>query len=252
MELNRLLEKANKIYLINFAAETCFERAVFFSWGCTIRDCQFCYMSTQPKDKPAREARRSNESILAEFILAKKLGWEIGFFSGGIGVMNPDELTFLLKAINEIVGEKIWLNIGPISKILLEKYKQYVKGIVGSIETINPELHKKVCPSKPIEPYEKMFANAKELGLLIGMTIILGLGETREDITLLKEFIRKHGIEKIHMYSLIPQVGTPYENAPVPAVEEQAWWISNLRIEFPKLDIQCGIWEDRVNRISLL
>jgi hypothetical protein len=35
-------------------------------------------------------------------------------------------------------------------------------------------------------------------------------------------------------------------------MEEQAWWIANLRIAFPKLDIQCGIWEDRIERISYL
>jgi len=46
-----LIEQADRIYKENFPAETAFERAVFFSWGCTIGDCTFCYMSTQPKDK---------------------------------------------------------------------------------------------------------------------------------------------------------------------------------------------------------
>ncbi len=50
-EVNQLVEKADKIFKENFSPETCFERGIFFSWGCAIGDCAFCYMSTQPKDK---------------------------------------------------------------------------------------------------------------------------------------------------------------------------------------------------------
>jgi len=251
-EMTELISKANTIYQNNFPPAVCFERAVFFSWGCTIGDCTFCYMSTQPADKPPRETRRSAESILAEFLLAKHLGWDIGFFTGGVGVLKPDELEFLLKAAVEITGEKIWLSVGPVPEILLKKYLPYIKGVVGSTETINPVLHKKVCPSKPLAPYERMFLAAKELGLQRAMTFIVGLGETQDDLVLLKSFIEKYDISKIHMYGLIPQKGTIHEHDPVPTAEEQAWWIAQLRIAFPTLDIQCGIWEDRIGRVSLL
>ena len=167
-------------------------------------------------------------------------------------MLNPDELEFLLKAASEITGEKIWLSVGPVPKILLQRYLPYIKGVVGSTETINLQLHKKICPSKPLEPYEKMFVAAKELGLQRAMTFIVGLGETRDDLVLLKEFITKYDISKIHIYGLIPQKGTIHEHDPIPTAEEQAWWIAQLRIAFPILDIQCGIWEDRAERISLL
>lgn len=247
-----LLEMANRTYAQHFPLTTCFERAVFFSWGCTIGDCTFCYMSTQPKDKPPRETNRSVESILAEFLLAKKLGWQIGFFSGGIGVFIPSEMEYLLKAIYEITGEKIWLNIGSVPRALLLRYQPYIRGIVASIETVNPLLHREVCPSKPMEPYEQMLRMARELGLERGMTFIVGLGEQKEDIRSLKEFIQKHQIDKIHIYGLIPTAGTPFEHTPPPSAEEQAWWIAQLRVAFPMLDIQCGIWEDRMDRVSLL
>lgn len=251
-EMDQLLKKAGEIYKENFPQETCFERAIFFSWGCTIGDCTFCYMSTQPENKNPGETKRSAESILAEFILAKNLGWDIGFFTGGIGVFTPKEIESLLKASYEITGEKLWLSVGPIAKGHMEKYSPYIKGVVGSTETINPELHKKVCPSKPLAPYERMFFDAKDLGLLRAMTFIVGMGETRADITLVKDFIRKYEINKIHIYGLIPQKGTMFENAKIPTKEEQAWWIAQLRIAFPKLDIQAGIWEDRIERVSYL
>lgn len=247
-----LVEEAGKVFDRNFLPETCFERAIFFSWGCTIGDCTFCYMSTQPAGKAPRETRRSIESILAEFILAKNLGWEIGFFTGGIGVFKPEEIKYLLKSAVEITNEKIWLSVGPLPKALLQKYLPYIKGVVGSTETVNPELHKQVCPSKPLEPYEKMFEAAKELGLQKAMTFIVGLGESRDDFLLLADFIKKYHLDKIHVYGLIPQKGTMFEGSSIPTEEEQAWWIAKLRINFPELDIQCGVWEDRLERVSLL
>ena len=84
------------------------------------------------------------------------------------------------------------------------------------------------------------------------MTFIVGMGETKDDISLLKAFIEKYNIEKIHIYSLIPQEGTMFEHVPIPAKEEQAWWIAQLRVACPTLHIQCGIWEDRVDRTAYL
>ena len=250
--MESLLQEAQEVYKNNFPLRASFERAVFFSWGCTIGDCQFCYMSTQPEHKKPTETRRSYASIFAEVLLCKHLHWDFGFFTGGIGAFTPDEIEFMLKIIYEILDEKIWLSIGPVARPLLQRYQPYIKGVVGSTETINPELHAQVCPSKPLAPYERMFEHAKKLGLQRAMTFIVGLGETREDLFLLKNFIQTYGISKIHIYGLIPVEGTVYRDAAIPSAEEQAWWIAQLRIYFPALDIQAGMWEDRVERVSLL
>ncbi len=252
-KFDELLIKAQKVYLQNFKAETCFERAIFFSWDCSIKDCGFCYMSAHTKRQSSTKiARRSTESMLAEVILCKKLGWELGFVSGGINAFTQPELKELLEKISITYGQKVWLNAGAIPLLRLEELAPFLKGVVGSIETINQELHKKVCPSKPTLPYEQMFESAKKLGLKSAMTFIIGLGETIEDFEDLKKFIQKHSIDKIHFYSLIPHKGTMFENAKIPSAQYQAEWIAKTRIEFPKLDIQCGIWADRADRINLL
>ena len=105
--------------------------------------------------------------------LCKKLGWDIGFFTGGVGVFDKEEMEFMLRIIYSCINEKIWLNIGALSEEMLIKYKPYIKGVVGSIETINPEVHSRVCPSKPIAPYEKMFSVSNKMGLQNAMTIII-------------------------------------------------------------------------------
>ncbi len=245
-----LITKADNIFKQHFPATTWFERAIFFSWWCGIRDCQFCYMSSQ-KNSKKEYSIRSEASILAEVWLCKKLGWPIGFFSGGINAFSADKVLDMLKKINLIQG-KVWLNVGPLSKLLLEKYEPYIKGVVGSTETINPILHKKVCPSKPLEPYYAMFKTAHRLRLETAMTFIVGLGETREHFSLLIDVINKYHITKIHVYGLVPHEGTAFADAQSPTEEEQAWWIAQLRIAFPTLDIQCGIWSDRIERTHVL
>ncbi len=252
-ETEQLITEANNIYLQNFPATTCFERAIFFSWWCGINDCGFCYMSALPKGKVSKEESiRHESSILAETWLCKKLGWEFGFFSGGINAFTVDKVTDMLRKINIIHGKKAWINIGAVPKPVLEKYTPYIKGVVGSLETVNEEVHKKACPNKPALPYYRMFEHAHAIGLQNSMTFIVGLGETHANFPKLVETIKKYYISKIHFYGLVPHEGTQYANANPPTADEQAWWIAQTRIAFPNLDIQCGIWSDRTERISVL
>ncbi len=244
-----LIDEANKVFLENFKAETWFERAIFFSWYCGIADCKYCYMSTQ---KAKKVARRSLDSILAEVIICKQFGWKLGFFSGGSKAYNLIDFKKIIKEVSNLYGEKIWINVGALNKKELKEYKPYIKGVVGAIEILDPKLHKEICPSKPIEPMVKMFKEADKLGLEKGMTIILGLGEKLEDFENLKEFIKENKISKIHFYGLNPQKGTIFENSKRIKKEYHAEWISKTRIEFPKIDIQAGIWIDKVEDVGLL
>ncbi|MBI4142150.1 radical SAM protein [Candidatus Woesearchaeota archaeon] len=251
--INELINTAQQTFQQHFPPTTCFERAIFYSWDCSIKDCGFCYMSAHEHRKNTpKQPVRTTASILAEVILCKKLGWEIGFLSGGINALTHTELKELLHNIYAVYGQKIWLNIGPVAVDKLKEYSQYIKGVVGSIETINPELHKKVCPSKPTAPYEKMFEYAQQLGLQNAMSFIVGIGETINDFQLLEQFIKKYNITKIHIYGLIPHKRTMFENTKPPTAEYQAEWIARIRCVFPTINIQCGIWEDRTERIELL
>jgi biotin synthase-like enzyme len=206
-------------------------------------------MSTQPENK---KAVRSKESLLAEIILCKKLGWEIGFISGGLGAFTGVKFLELLKDMHTVAQEKLWLNVGALTEEQLKDYLPYAKGVVGSIETVNKKLHDKICPSKPMEPYFKMYESALKLGLKTAITIIIGLGETIDDFDELKKIIVKYKISKIHFYGLNPQKGTIYENSEPPTAEYQAEWIKKTRDVFPDINIQCGIWSDRVDRVGML
>jgi biotin synthase-like enzyme len=206
-------------------------------------------MSTQPDSK---KAVRSKESLIAELILCKKLGWKIGFISGGIGAFSHSRFKEVISDMHKVSGEKFWLNIGALSEKELKDLLPYTCGVVGSIETVNRKIHDKVCPSKPIEPYLKMFSVSSKLGLKNVITIIIGLGESIDDFAEFEKIVKKYKIVKVHFYGLNPQKGTVFENCKPPTEEYQAEWISKTREKFPSIDIQCGIWLDRVDRVGTL
>ena len=228
-----------------------FERAIFLSWYCSKGDCKFCYMSTQKdKIKNPKLARRRQESILAEAVLCRFLNWKVEFLSGGYDSYSIDELVEITKKVYQITEQKQWLNIGVLNKEELKQFKPYIQGVCGAVETINPKLHKKLCPSKPIEEIEKMFQAAENLKLKKAITIIIGLGETEKDILPLHNFIRKYKIDKITFYALNPHKGTPFKKGP--DTKYYARWIKKTRNSFLNLEIVAGSWVNRLDELSIL
>ena len=202
-ELLDLIKKANEITLKNHSNKIYLERAIFLSWYCDKGDCAFCYMSTQ-KDKilnPSK-AKRRIPNILAEAEMCKRLDWNIEFLSGGYKTFTTKEIKDIATEIKNITNKGVWLNTG-ITKDL-DIYGNEIIGITGAVETVNPSLHEKICPSKPLNEISEMLDTAKNLGFKKAITIILGLGETLDDIDYLIQYIKDHDIDRVIFYSLNP------------------------------------------------
>lgn len=235
-----LLEKANKIYLENFKPVTWFGRCIFLSWYCERGTCTFCFRSTvKHKIRHASGAKRTMSSILCDAIIGKNLNWRLEFLTGGYGIYSFEEILNIAKYVSKVFGYKLWVNLGVLTEEEMEKLKPYMEGVCASIETVEPELHKKVCPDKSIEPYSEMLKTADKLGLKKSITIVIGLGEKKEDIDLLFDFIEEHKLDRITFYALKPVKGTPFIKSP--DIDYYAWWIANTRIRFPKLEIIAGL-----------
>lgn len=208
-------------------------------------------MSTQKdKIKDPKLAKRRKESILAEAIICKACGWKVEFLSGGYESFDIDDLVDITKKIYYITGQKQWLNIGVLNKEEIEKFIPYIEGVCGAVECVNEEVHDFVCPSKSISEIIEMFRICDELNLKKSMTLIVGLGETEEDIPKLVEFIKKYGMSKITFYALNPHEGTIFKKGP--ETEYYVKWISKIRNNFLDLEIVAGSWVDRLEEISEL
>lgn len=249
-ELKELVEKANSVYFNNFDGKSWFGRCIFLSWYCDKGTCTFCFRSvTKDQITDPKNARRSLASVVAEAMLIKGMGWRIEFLTGGYGILDDSEVLRIAKLVHQVLEEKIWINLGEMGMDMLEDFKPHVQGLYSSIETLEPKLHKEVCPDKPIEPYVSMMKDSEKLGYKNAITIIVGLGEKKEDFPLLDKFITDNNIKRITIYALRPVKDTPFENGPTP--EDVAWWISKVRISHPTIEIIAGSAIYRVPEISL-
>ncbi|KZX10236.1 radical SAM protein [Methanobrevibacter filiformis] len=250
-EILPLIAKADKITTKNHGNTITLERAIFLSWWCSKGDCSFCYMSTQKnKIKDPLKARRKVDGIIAEAEMCDRLGWNIEFLSGGYESFKTAEIKSIAENIYEITKKPVWLNIGITDD--LDSYSNEIIGITGAIETINPEFHKTVCPSKPIDDITSMLHNAEDLGFKKAITIILGLGESVDDIEYLIDYIQINKIDRIIFYSLNPHKGTIYENSSQPSSLYYSSVVSTIRITNPKIEIICGTWEDNLGNLGTL
>lgn len=250
-EILDLIQKANAITLKEHGRQITLERAIFLSWWCDKGDCLFCYMSSQKqKIKDPKKARRNVNSILAEAELCRRINWKIEFLSGGYGSFSTEEIKNISQKIYSITNEPVWLNIGITQD--LEDYGEEITGITGAVEAVNPELHDKICPSKSLEDICSMLELAGELGFQKGITIILGLGETPDDLNYLYKMINELGIHRVTFYSLNPHKETIYENTPPPSSLYYAGVVAATRIKFPKLKIITGTWIDNLANIGPL
>ncbi len=250
-ELKDLVAKAEEVYWSNFNGDAWLGRCIFLSFYCSINTCDFCFRSVaDKKHQDPRKAMRSLGSILTEAILIKAFNWRIEFLTGGYNIMPPDEIPYYVNLVREVLGEKIWLNLGTMTYSQLVSLKDDVGGLVASLETLEPALHKKTCPDKPIEPYLRMLDNASELGFKRSITIIIGLGEDKSHWSYLKKFLDDYPLDRITLYALRPVFGTPYKHGPSP--QDFAWWIAMIRIHYPELEIIAGTAEYRIKEISLL
>ena len=246
-----LLSEANKITLNIHGNKITLERAIFISWWCDKGDCAFCYMSSQKsKIKNPKKARRNVNSILAEVELVKRIDWNIEFISGGYDSFTTEEIKDISQKIYEISGKPVWLNVGITNN--LDIYGEEIIGVTGAIETANPVLHDKICPSKSIEDIVEMLQLADDLGFKKAITIILGLGETTEDLKYLFNLIKDLGIQRIIFYSLNPHTNTIYKNSSQPASLYYAGTVAATRIKFPQLEIITGTWIDNLANIGPL
>lgn len=231
--------------------KTWFGRCIFVGWFCEIGTCGFCYRSTTShKKKYASNMSRKMSSMIVDAIIGKELGWKFEYLTGGYANRNIDDIVLISKNISKVYGSKIWVNLGLLESSEIDKLKPYIEGICASMETLNVKLHDKVCPDKPIKPYSDMLKLAKSKGFKTSATIIIGLGETKKDFSLLKEFISSHKLDRITFYALKPVKGTKFEKAKSPSTSYYTWWVSETRKAFPDLEIICGLTPKKVDCVK--
>lgn len=253
-ELRALIDRAELVHRAHHPTTVHFERSIFINWTCAIADCKYCFLSTKPKLKA--DALRSPNSILAEIIICQAMGWKIGYITGGLRVEPKDHLIELMRKINIVLsstnpGEKIAMNFGPYPPAMIKEFKPYISGMGAAIESFDSELHNFICPSKPLKTLLDTLQTLKEENIPSFITIILGMGEKKDDVFMVIEKIKEYNIQKLQLCFLKPQENTIFSTTPPPNPKYMAWWVSNVRVACPTIDIKVALVSECMDSLHL-
>ncbi len=249
-ELTSLLKQASTVYHENFDGSVWFERSIFTNWTCGIADCRYCYLSTKPKlDK---SAVRQKSSILAESLICRLMGWKVGYITGGLRVEKTEYMVELLQNLAAVLGYKPRMNYGPYSQRELESFKDHVSGLGCAIESFDERLHAFICPSKPLPALLRFLSDCQKKDIPNFITIILGIGEKKDDVYEVIEKITHYNIDTVQLCFLKPQEKTVFTDLPPPNISYMAWWCAKLRIAHPKLILKIALVQDRISDFSML
>jgi biotin synthase-like enzyme len=249
-ELEGLIIKASRVFTENHSNHVWFERSVFINWTCGIADCKYCYLSTKPKKD--MKSLRSQASILAELLLCKLMGWRVGYLTGGLRVESTEYMVELLDNASKVLGYKPMMNFGPYTRSEIVAFKPHISGIGAAIESFDPELHSFICPSKPLKMLQKMLEICKEENVPTFITIILGMGEKKDDVFEVIKYVKQYDIAKVQLCFLKPQVNTVFSEVPPPDPYYMAWWTAQLRIACPSIQIKIALIKERMADFALM
>ncbi len=249
-QLAELLVQAQEVYAAHFDKTVWFERSIFTNWTCGIADCKYCYLSTKPKLDMS--ALRSQESILAEALLMNLMGWRVGYITGGLRVESTPQMIQLLQNLAVVLGEKPMMNFGPYTKTEVAQLAPFVSGMGSAIESFDPDLHRFICPSKPLSALLKFLGYLQEQKLKKLITIILGIGEKMSDVDQVIAYVKQYEITTVQLCFLKPQEYTVFAQTSPPNPDYMAWWCAKLRIACPDLIIKIALVKDRIGDFSLM
>ena len=241
----QILEEAHAAFSSNFKPETWFERTIFLSWQNVI-NCTLCHLTKTSQTTNQMSAKRSLASLMAEACLAKQLDWKIQLSTGYLNT-NIEDLLGICKKIVDVTGQKFWLESHSMPGIDIDILKPYLLGINVPLETINKGVRKRMYPNAPIRNFLTMFDDATHL--MKGASVVLGMGETLNDIQELHHFIQMNHIDKVIFLPVIPHKNTPFKKSPSSFYMTR--WIAETRIAFPKIEIVAGTWKGRVAEVGL-
>ncbi len=163
--------------------------------------------------------------------------------SAGYG--NFKKVLSALEIVKNHTSLKVLINVGgdlDLKEIKLLK-SAGVDTICCNLETMNPELFKKLKPDDSLEQRMKVCYQIKDLDVELSSGILVGIGETEEDREKHIEFLKELEVEEVPVMGFRPYRNTPMENVPpaplslqlkvIEAVRKRVKSLIRLTVPFP-------------------
>lgn len=235
--IGALLETARKLRTKHFGHSIHLYGFLYTGTYCR-NNCKFCFFRSGNRLAP-RYRKTEDEIIAAAVKLAESGVHLIDLTMGEDPKYVDDEKGFsplirLVEQVKQATNLPIMVSPGVIPETVLYELKQAGADWYACYqETHNRGLFKTLRPG---QDYESRFAvkqSAKKQGLKIEEGILVGIGETDEDIADSIESMRTLSADQVRAMNFVPQAGTPMANHPPPDPVRELLTIAILRLAFP-------------------
>jgi methylornithine synthase len=202
-------------------------------------NCRFCFYRVSNKE--ALRYRKEETQIAAAAIdLAQSgvhlidltMGEDPEFFNNQ--ERGFDQLICLVETVKETTRLPIMVSPGVVSEQVLEKLAAAsVTWFACYQETHRRTLFEQLRPGQSYDARLNSKTLAHKYGLLTEEGILVGVGETPEDIAHSIEVMRTLDADQVRAMNFVPRQGTPMENHPPPDPLQELLIIALLRLVFP-------------------
>jgi len=227
----------NRVFLYGF---------VYFSTYCG-NDCSFC-LYRRSNAGAMRYRKSASQIIEASQRLAKSgvhlidltMGEDPEIFQAGDGGFS--RLLQTVRSVKRNTNLPIMISAGVLPEAVLGKLVE--AGVVWYAcyqETHNRALYNKLRPGQGYDIRISSKRRAKERGLLIEEGLLLGAGESTDDVVDSVFVMRQLRADQVRVMGFVPQKGTPMERFARPAPAKELLSIALMRLVFPECLIPASL-----------
>jgi len=228
-----LFATASRVRRTHFANNVFLYGFLYFSTYCRNK-CSFCFYR-KPSTRCPRYRKDPEEVAEVARELEKSGVHLIDLTMGEDPVIHDgkryDLLVKLVKAVRDRVGLSIMVSPGVLPRRVLRSLKEAGADWYALYqETHNRKLFSKLRPGQDFDERMNAKSEAKKEGLLIEEGILLGAGESEEDIVNSIFKMGRIGASQVRAMGFIPQRDSPMEGRESPPLIDEMKTIALMRL----------------------
>jgi biotin synthase len=184
--------------------------------GLCPEDCKYCAQSTSSKAPIEEYPMKSDQEIMEEARAAYQNGacrYCMVFSGTGPSQARIDHLCRLVREIKELYPIEVCVSPGVISREQARQLKEAGLDRLNHNLNTAPKHYGKICTTHAFADRLETLRVAKEAGLAVCSGIIIGMGETKEELVDVAMKFREIQAESIPVNFLIPIPGIALKEA---------------------------------------
>lgn len=236
--INELFKRARELRSIYFQDKVFLYGFLYISTYCR-NNCNFCFYRVSNTES-LRYRKEKNQILEAAAALARSgvhlidltMGEDPEFFNTKERGFDP--IIRLVEAIKMTTGLPVMVSPGVVPEQVLHNLAAAGTTWYACYqETHRRTLFEKLRPGQSYHTRLNTKQLAHKYGLLTEEGILVGVGETPEDIAHTLEIMRSLDADQVRAMNFVPRKGTPMESHPAPDPLQELLIIALMRLVFP-------------------